>query len=213
MPAMASLDKVIKGYIGSVAKRSFTFRGETVRAKPLTVSPLLFRGYTCPENCGGCCFKFDLLYLPSENHPYALSPITFNLNGISRVLYVDLQKNNPSFKCRNLNMQNGRCNIHGRHPFSCDFELIRFIHQEERNFVRTQLFGRGWNMLRVDGQRGALCEIIPLTDEIHGEIHRKLNRLKEWADYFKIDTHMRTILDWVESGPHGVPLRLEPDDD
>ena len=56
-------------------------------------------------------------------------------------------------------MSNGRCKIHKFNPFSCEFELNKFVQKEDKTYLINKLYGRGWNMLRVDGLRGALCKM------------------------------------------------------
>lgn len=187
-----STDK-IRGYLEAVK----------VGGKPLRLSPLLLRGYTCPANCGGCCPVFSLDYLPSEDKPEGVIPR--DVDGI--LIYSDLQKGNKGNHCKNLDHSNGRCKIHGRQPFSCDFELVRFSlfsSDDHANHVAVRLFGRGWNMLRVDGERGALCEITEITPETIADVARKFRRLEEWAIDFHVPTRICAILDWIENSDHKV---------
>jgi hypothetical protein len=122
-------------------------------------------------------------------------------------------------------MSDGRCNIHGQQPFSCDFELIRFdtaevetliqIGNEKKNEFKNEItlekFGRGHLFKRVDGGRGALCDILPETTGTWRDVIRKLKRLREWAEYFNLETCMSCIIDWAENGYHNVPLVIPPD--
>lgn len=198
-----SLDKIVKIYFACVTNEAFTYKDTTFEPKELYVSPLLLRGYTCPAMCGGCCPRFSLDYLPFEQKPDIVQEriVTFNDRQFS--IYSDMQSDHKNKKCRNLDMSNGRCNIHKVRPFSCDFELIRFLvsgDQEKRKNVLTQkLFGRGWMMQRVDGERGALCEMTPIDPESISDNIRKLNRLKEWTNYFGIKTKTDAIINWIQS--------------
>jgi Fe-S-cluster containining protein len=115
-----------------------------------------------------------------------------------------MQDDHDGIKCKNLNLQDGRCGIYTHRPFSCDFELIRFLvsvnPEKRKNQMTQKLFGRGWNMLRVDGERGALCEMTPPDIKSVSEVKRKLNRLKMWTDYFGVvDTKIPKVLEWIES--------------
>lgn len=199
-----SVDKIVLSYFIGIAAEPFTYKGTLHPVHDLTVSPLLMRGYTCPANCGGCCSKsFSLDYLPSETHPYPSLPLrTIELNGKKVEVFSDTQANREG-ACKHLNPVDGRCGIHGLHPFSCDFELIRFFHTSETNSVRiaTQLYGRGWNMMRVDGERGALCEIVPPTDETVADIIRKLTRLAQWAEHFGLAHRVDPIIQWARTKP------------
>ena len=112
-----------------------------------------------------------------------------------------MQEDNKRHHCVNLNYKNGRCNIHGRQPFACDFELMRFSITVEgkNNLMNTQLFGRGWKFLRNDEKsRGSKCEMLPVSNESIADTIRKMKRLLEWAGYFEISTTLPKILDWAE---------------
>jgi hypothetical protein len=171
---------------------------------------LLFRGYTCPPGCGGCCPRFSLDYLPWESPPIDVRPRIIEIDGRRVTVLSDLQIDHRNYHCRHLDQSTGRCKIYDFRPFSCDFELIRFIQQQGRTLLLQKLFGRGWAMLRVDGERGALCEMLPGDEGTTREVVGKLERLEEWANYFGIPTVLPEIIAWVASGPHAEPLQLEP---
>jgi Fe-S-cluster containining protein len=209
MPYADSVDKIVIVYLASVCSEPFRYKGVLYKPKPLTVSPLIFRGFTCPQRCGGCCPRFTLDYLPSEAAPYELEEREIDINGRVVSIRSDTQKLNRDHRCRNLDKQTGRCLIYGRHPFSCDFELIRFISHKDQAYITQKLFARGWAMKRVDGGRGALCEMLPADSSTVAEVIRKLERLKQWAVHFGIETHLDEIMAWVKDGPWDQPLHLE----
>src|SRR5262249_44445323 len=120
----------------------------------------------------------------------------------------DTQADRESHYYRNLNTLTGRCGIHERRPFSCDFELIRFIHMQDKVVLTQKLFGRGWAMLRVDGRRGAKCEMLAPNKQGVSEVARKLSRLQNWAGYFGVVTCLDRILEWVNTGPHSHSLSI-----
>lgn len=206
-----SLDKVIGKYFAAVTTKPFTYKGDRYEPQPLRVSPGLFRGYTCPPNCGGCCPRFSLDYLPTEPRPYKLIPRHILVNSKAYVIYSDMQEDHIRHHCANLDYKDGRCNIHGRQPFACDFELTRFsITTEGKNsHMNTRLFGRGWKFLRSDEKtRGAKCEMLPVSNESIADMIRKLKRLRQWSMYFEIPTVMNEIIDWAEESFPNHPLFL-----
>lgn len=125
-------------------------------------------------------------------------------------VFSDLQRDNVQHHCRNLNADDGRCGIHGRQPFTCDFELIRFAisSTDGPNRVTQRLFGRGSQMLRVDGERGALCTITPATSDTAKDATRRMRRLREWADHFGVVHCLDVVIEWMEDGPHSLPLTV-----
>lgn len=210
-----TLDKVIGTYFAMVTAETFTFRGKTYHPKTLRVSPGIFRGFTCPSGCAGCCPRFSLDYLPTERRPeFDLGHITreVEFNGATFKIISDMQQDHKSPKCRNVNWDDGRCGIHGLQPFSCDFEVLRFLEMsnpDRPNALTSKLFGRGWAMMRVDGVRGALCEMTPADEESVRDNLRKLKRLREWVEYFGLSHRLNPIIEWVASGPHEKPLIVE----
>lgn len=196
-----SLDKIIGTYFAGITRSSFTYKDRVYPPQNLLVSHLLFRGYTCPENCGGCCPRFSLDYLTSEYCPMPQVKLReVDFNGSKIPIISDMQLDHQDHHCKNLTKSNGRCGIHGNQPFSCDFELCRFLTFNDRNVLTSKLFGRGWAFLRTDNERGALCEMLPVTKETIDEVIRKLIRLKQWAEYFGVDHCLDAIIQWARSG-------------
>ncbi len=207
-----SLDKIVQAYFAALTKKSFTYRGEQFNPKPLLISPLLFRGFNCPANCGGCCHSVSLLWLPDEPQPEGLSTRTVEFDGKAYLLMEDPQ-NYEQPKCKHLRLEDGRCNIHTIHPSLCDIELIKFLHYSEKSLLVQKLYGRGWALKRVDGGRGALCTMTPVTEETQAEVIRKLRRIKDWTDYFNLDSWIDEIILWAEGYDSSTePLRLQVGD-
>lgn len=206
-----SIDKIVEYYFSAVTKEDFTYKGKTFKATRLLVSPLLLRGTTCPVNCGGCCYRFSLDYIKSEEKPDFVSPRTIEFDGREVEVFSDLQDNHDDAHCKYLMQENGRCGIHKVNPFSCDFELIRVISRKGmHNWIGTRLFGRGWQMMRVDGVRGALCTVTPVDQKSRAEAIRKIKRLQEWTDHFGLtNTWIPEILQWAE-GPATKQMVLDP---
>lgn len=213
MPERDSIDKIVNSYFACVTAEPFTYKGERFEPKLLRVSPYIFRGYTCPASCAACCSRFSLDYLPRdvEPHPYRLTKRTVEFNGNDIVVYSDGQDDHSSHHCRNVK-DDGRCDIHGQHPFSCDFELIRFLKfssAQQANQLTQKLYGRAHAMLQVDGTtRGAKCEMLPPSDEYAHEVARKLKRLKTWCEHFQLKHKVDKIIKYVESYPRITPLEV-----
>lgn len=208
MPQADSIDKIVRGYLGSLSRQSFSFHEQHFTPMPVVVSPLLFRGFTCPESCGGCCGKFTLDWLPHE-YPSAKSILrTINVNGADFRVFTDSQRDNSCRQCRHLHRQSGRCKIYAHRPFTCDFELIRVLHYPEKVVLTQKLYGRGWAMTRVTGEHGAACQMQPADAASIAEVERKLLRLNEWAEHFGVTTCLAAVIDWVRQGNHQHPLSI-----
>jgi len=206
-----STEKVVNIYMGSVTKKDFFFEGKWIRAKPLDISSTIFREARCYENCGACCRSFSLDWLPMEKRPYQMERRTFNLNGRSVVMYSDKQEQNMGYYCGHLNPKNGHCGVHKNRPLSCDFELLRFHQYEDHNRLGETLYGRVWNMKRIDNVRGGICTIEPPSEASLNDTIRKLMRLQTWCHHFGVkDNHIPDIVRWVQKGPTDEILRLKP---
>jgi hypothetical protein len=198
-----SMDKIIPTYFSGFTTLPFVYKGKEYLPRPLRVSPSLARGLGCPPMCAGCCPRFSLDYLPFEDKPYDLTERKVVVNGKPFVVHSDLQ--DAGWHCKNVIKETGRCGIHGKQPFSCDFEIIRMKHFNSigaPNQLLTAPFGRAWQLLRVDDVRGALCEVTPISDENAQEAARKLSRLKEWMTYFELPNKVAPVIDWLEQGEY-----------
>lgn len=193
-----SVDKIVTRYFACMTKEDFEYKGVIYKAKPLAVSPLLLRDYTCPAMCGACCPRFSLDYLPSERPEWStikMRKVWFNGQQIQ--IWSDMQRDHTNHFCRHLKKVEGRCGIYEHRPFSCDFELIRtlaYSNPGQPNILTQKLYGRKWNMLRVDGERGTLCEMLPSSDHAIAEVKRKLRRMENWGYHFGIQTWALDII-------------------
>lgn len=208
MPLTDSIDKIVGVYFASLCARPFTYKGNLFTPAPLAVSPLLQRGYVCKTLCGGCCPRFSLDYLPTEDRPTGLTKRTVRIDDREVEIYSDLQCDHRNHFCRHLDQEDGRCTIYERRPFSCDFELIRFVRRDQATFLTQKLFGRGWAMTRVDGERGARCEMTGIDVDTIAEAIRKLHRLDQWARHFGVLLHTQEVLTWLRGGPQNEHLRI-----
>jgi|SRR6185437_3757150 len=195
-----SLDKVIGIYLAGLCRKQFTYKSKQFLPKLVHVSPLLVRGFTCPEGCGACCGKFSLDFLEGERLPREAEPRFISINGESKTIYSDRQIHRTSPWCRNLNQRSGRCGIYDHRPLSCDFELIRILQYEDKCILTQKQYGRSWAMKRIDEECGTLCEMLPPDPFTISEVDRKLQRLQDWAEYLQIFTCIGLIRAWLSNG-------------
>lgn len=205
-----TIDKIFEIYFSSVCSEPFSYKGRRFEPKRLIVSPLLLRGYTCPARCGACCGSFSLDYLPSEQAPPNALMRSIGIQDRAVSIMSDRQTDVPDRWCRNLDQSTGRCGIYDIRPMACDFELIRFLIYDDKVLLIQKQYGRAWAMQRIDTELGALCEMLPPSDDWISEVIRKLKRLQDWAEYFDIETRIGFILEWIASGHCSKPLQLDP---
>lgn len=173
------------------------------------LSPLFYRDYSCPAGCGGCCPKFSLVYFPGERwerfkKEYPDLVKRFHLRFVKvagqlpQEIYEDTQSDNMNHHCINLDMQTGRCKIHTSNPFSCEFELMKVSTIKDKTYLINKLFGRGWALTKIDGERGAMCK---MKDFSYEKFLRDVSLLKELYEYsikLNYDTILPEVLAYFE---------------
>lgn len=213
-----SIDKIVGTYFAAVTAEVFEYKGKHYAPKPLNISAALFHEFVCNPHCAGCCTRFTLDYLcnveglplVAEEGKFKMRKVTFNGHHVSIVSYP--QEPRPGWErfCDFVEADTGYCSIHGKQPFTCDFETLRFSLFEDHAWLGVRPYGRGWNMLRVDGEFGAACEFPKTTTKAALEDSvRKLERLKQWTDHFGLErTYIPSIIEWAQAGPHTAPLTV-----
>lgn len=214
MSEMVSTRKVIRTYFSAITAEPLFYESEVFQPLPIKISSSLFDGFSCFLGCGGCCQAHTLDYLPYplENPIPQSKPIEYEINGKRFTIWSDDQKWNTKpipekgFKhsvprCYNLGTK-GECLIHGNHPFTCDFELIRFRKWSSPEgpfwLIREGRFPRVQLMRTLDGGMGGLCTIDPPTPETARDVIRRLRRLQTWADYFELNHRLPQILEYCD---------------
>src|SRR5260370_32383870 len=102
MPHSDSIDKIVSIYLASVCKKPFRYKGQIFKPKPLTISPLIFRGFTCPAKCGGRRPRFPPGYLPSRTEPYKIETRPAGGNGGEVPSMSPTPHGRPAPFCRSL---------------------------------------------------------------------------------------------------------------
>jgi len=212
-----SIPRLIKQFFSSITESSFVYEGKMYNPTTLIVSPGLLRSYTCPENCGACCRSFSMDFLPNEPKPQGIELVekTVNFNNKKYPLFAIKRFNKNSVRCEQLDQSTGRCTVHDYHSFFCDFELIRFTVPKKNNlnkpsYLNNRLRGRYWNMIKVDGTKGALCKMLPPTEESIKDVTRRILRLQDWCDYFELKSKIPRILKWIQFEDISKPLIIKP---
>lgn len=205
-----SFEKVL-GYLAAVSEVPLTTPKRTFEVKPLIVSPFTWRSYSCPAGCGACCFNFSLDYIPGEPMPDRVQPRQVTVNGRSFEILTDGQEDNATSRCRYVSLVDGRCGNYPTRPLSCRIPLIQFLHREQHYILISKLYGRGWNMKRIDDQKGAQCSMLGWSEDTRNELRREFTSLKGWAEYFQIPHRVDSLLELLETAPHTRPARVYAD--
>lgn len=135
--------------------------------------------------------------------------VEFTVNGTTVKGFEDSQADHSERFCRHLD-ESGRCGIYEYRPLPCKFELFKFIHfpSKDKAIARVQLPGRGWALTRVDGKKGAKCEILPYSkDATRGHVE-DLRLIRGWMHVFKIQHDVTELIQYMETGPHDYDLEI-----
>jgi Fe-S-cluster containining protein len=179
--------------------------------KDILLSRMFLRKQNCLDKCGACCVPVSLDYYPGErwskfqkqfpelvslfdvldvnNTPFPKKIISLNQQKISKNLK----------KCIFLN-HDGRCEIHGVHPFLCDFEPIKVRIYKDKVLLTRMLLSRPHHLKKIDGTKGISC-----SWSEHKDLNRDKDLLREFSDiaeYFGYDTviikHAIDALDFLQ---------------
>jgi Fe-S-cluster containining protein len=133
-------------------------------AKVCKMSPTVFRSFECLENCGSCCMSHIALDYTEgprlekfkKNFPEEFKKFEkIIVDGQEVYRYFSNKKN--SRYCDFLDTSNGRCKIHGSHPFSCDMLPLKIVFKNGEAFAAHHVFGRSWQYTQIDGSKGVKC--------------------------------------------------------
>ena len=202
MAKVDSFDKIVESYFTVFSRSDFRRDEVWYEARPLLVSPKILRADACVSNCGACCRAYTQDWLPLEDYPS---------HAVNRMVEIDFKKREiftvwpkkEAFWCTHLDCLTGLCTIYNQRPLTCEFELLRpSVTQAGQNGLTTRLYGRGWNMPRVDGGKGALCKIKPVSLKSTQNTIKRLLRLQKWLDYFELDSsRIDEIKEWINESP------------
>jgi hypothetical protein len=204
-----SVDKIVSIYLSGVTREEFSYKGCIYSPKLVFVWPMIFRSFKCVSKCGACCGNFSLDYLPKEHPTTRCQTRSIIFRDTVVTLNSDMQKDVDSRWCRHLDRVSGFCSEYDRRPFSCDFEPIRFLHYQDKVCITQKSFGRSWAMERLDGMKGALCEFGDRPDQSNvSEVVRKLVKLLEWGEHFRLRTCVPEIIGWAQQSQGDDVLSL-----
>lgn len=205
--------KLITSYFAAVTKEQIRYNGEVIEPRPLVVSKLIFRGFTCPENCGACCTQptaaqdgNTLNYLPQEKRALNGYSEEVIFNDKSFVVYSEnmapqttssvLPVLGTVFPCKHLTAT-ARCGIYEDRSLACDLPLLQITRRKQYNQMSIRKFGRHHLYKQFDMKtRGTKCELLDITQASYDDTRRRLFRLWEWTKYFQLNTWLPEIMVW-----------------
>jgi Fe-S-cluster containining protein len=178
----------------------FHYLNNIKKAETVTISDKLHRDFSCPEGCGGCCFKVTLDYIEGSERWKKFKKLypervkDFHKRVVNEVeIWSDFQDEHTGNYCKLLD-KNGRCAIHEASPFLCAFEPIRIIYNKgtKKTNILVKKAGRGWQYKCVDGKIGAKCEILETKNSVPNH-YKLLRELKETGKKFGYEVDVKGI--------------------
>lgn len=195
---MDSTGKIFQTYISQIVRGTQTVNDVEVHEKEIVLSPMILREIKC-ACCGGCCNgNWTIDYLPEEPRPKEDCDIR---EVAGKIIYTARETGIPGRRCYYNDVETGFCRTHDARPLTCDFECIRFKCFKDKVIIGTYPYGRSWQLLRCDGGRGSRCIIGTPNEEYRGDVLRRLHRLKQWIDYYGIETYIQEIISAVKTMP------------
>lgn len=190
-----SLEKIFESYILPIVRVPTKYKNKVYEPlDKIIISHLIFKEIKCVKNCGACCLKYSMDFLPKEKKPdIELSKRVFE----NKEVYTFKENGKNERYCDLMDIKSGLCSIHDLKPFSCDFEMVRFktYKKDKTVYIGNYPYGRAWNMLNINGERGALCiKSDDYTKECKADVIRKFERLKMYIDYFEVNTYIDLII-------------------
>lgn len=206
-----STDRIVS-YFHALSRVPFSYKGQTYHPYDrLVVSNKVFRSYSCPSGCGACCMAVSLVW---DDAPSDLSDRVeqhwFTIGDTSLPFWQYKQQGSGGRFCDFLNQSDGRCGVYSNRPLPCRFELFKFVHGVSSSTARAmvKLPGRNWALTRIDGQRGAQCEILPY-DRALTETHiRDLRIIAGWMARFNLANDALAVVKYLETSSGVDDLRI-----
>lgn len=179
-------------------------------SETVVISHLIHRDIGgCHDICGGCCKRVTLDYFESserwerfkELYPEKVKDFVPEKIG-KGVFFSNTQSQNLTGFCQYIDMKTGLCTIHEARPLLCQSTPLKFKNNPTRNRVllTSETYGRKHAFRRVDGERGAKCVMLPVTEKRVQEDIQFLEELRDIGVIFKLPTaNLETIISLLKT--------------
>jgi Fe-S-cluster containining protein len=191
--------------IAAVAVEPFTVDNTIYYPPPngIKIGASFWREYTCDKMCGGCCYAFSLDYTADEfemlvqKHSLIAGLTARRVKRIDDCPYTIYSVYSRGKWCRFLEYFQATCSIHEENPLSCQLELIKVRQVKDVGYIMKAPFGRAHQM-RTIYDKEIRCGWQPMSEKqlLENDIP-VLSRLRDWAEYFHIDTHLQRVMEAI----------------
>jgi len=178
-------------------------------SESIVISHLIHRDIGgCFEHCGGCCKRVTLDYFEGTERWESFKKLfpekikDFERSELGTlVIYSNRQLKNQTGFCQYLNLENGLCHIHEARPMMCQSTPLKFKGDSRRSrvFLTSETYGRRHAFKRIDGEKGAKCKMLSITEKRKSEDLVFLEELKFIADRLLIPHHLDVILNTLQN--------------
>lgn len=181
---------------------------DAASADEVVLSAGFFRGFSCVENCAGCC-KNVRLDIDKDSERWTRFETLFTekshlfteLEDESGMRVMSFVNKSEDDYCNFLDKENGRCTVHAAAPLPCRIAPVKFIDKRvssNKVFLNASAYGRAWAFTRLNGTKGAACEVLPFDYNKFLNDLAMLKELRQYAIKLNIPTKLKYIIEFLE---------------
>lgn len=182
---------------------------DTAAADEVILSAGFFRGFSCPANCGACCKSVSLDFFEDtdrwrrfvELFPEKSKLFETYDKGECTEKVMSFSNESKDGYCNFLDRENGRCTVHEAAPLPCRIAPVKFIDKRvssNKVYLNASAYGRAWAFTRLDGTKGAACEVTGFDYNKYLNDVEMLKELRIYAIKLKKPTKLKYIIEFLE---------------
>ena len=202
----SSLEKAF-GYVSVIAKEPVILKfddkeiilNNQVSRDNIKISDFYFRDYSCMNfpGCVICCSKVKFWNIFTMKQHEAIKKDGIELTGEIKEISINSKESKIYVEDHTVkecpHMIDG-CRVHLDNPIHCMLPLVKFKERNVKLCITKEVFGRNWQF----GCPINVSVFEPIKPEnYYYRCIRPLDKVKEFAEQFNVDTHIDYIIDLV----------------
>lgn len=182
---------------------------DTASADTVELSTGFFRSLDCKANCGACCKPVSLEFLKDSqrwdkfklNYEEHVTKFSEHVDPSGEIVMSYSNTDHKERYCSFLNREDGRCTIHKSAPLPCRIAPLKFIDKRvssNKTYLNASAYGRAWAFTRLDGNKGAICEVKDFDYDKFLNDLEMLRELRTYAIKLGVKTKLKYIVEFLE---------------